>query len=199
MQKIQGQVRSAEPVYGELDQWIKEISRGADGWLGSTAGVTEDNRFIGLGRWESEEAARRNSARPEQDRWWNSFAELFTEPPQVQNSTNIFISVPSEPEQARFVQVVLGRGSDTVRARELIGSHGDTWAGFRPEILGTVGCMDDDGTYAIAVYFSSEEAAREGERKEPPPKLQVEIDEIRSLSIGAPEYFDLRQPWVHSR
>jgi hypothetical protein len=29
--------------------------------------VTQDGRFVALARFESEEAARRNSARPEQD------------------------------------------------------------------------------------------------------------------------------------
>ena len=51
------------------------------GWLdrllGGTAGVTEDGRFIAVVRFESEEDARRNRDRPEQDRWWSETAKLF--------------------------------------------------------------------------------------------------------------------------
>lgn len=198
MQVIQGQVRHAEPVYVELDQWIKEIAGGTEGWLGSTAGVTDDMRFIGLARWESAEAARRHGERPEQQHWWSAFSELFTEPPTWHESTTIFLDLHGDPDQARFVQVMQGRGTDPSRARDLMGSHSQEWAAFRPEILGTVGCMHDQGAYTVAVYFTDEEAARAGERKEPPPQLKAEMDELNSISVDVPEFFDLRSPWVHS-
>jgi len=199
IQVIQGQVRHAEPVYVELDQWIKELSRSADGWLGSTAGVTDDKRFITLSRWESEEVARRNSVRPEQDRWWRSFSELFTQAPTFHESSDVFVDIHGEPDQARFVQVMQGRGTNPIRAGELMGSHTEEWAAFRPEILGSVGCTYDDGAYTMAIYFTDEESAREGERKQPPPELQAEMDEMMALSVGEPEFFDLRAPWLHSR
>jgi hypothetical protein len=50
----------------------------------------------------------------------------------------------------------------------------------------------------MVVYFTSEEEAREGERKEPPPQLQAQMEEMGKLSIGEPVYFDLKQPWLHS-
>jgi hypothetical protein len=50
----------------------------------------------------------------------------------------------------------------------------------------------------MAIYFTSEEAAREGERREPPPELQAQMEEMAALSIGEPAFFDLRQPWFHS-
>jgi heme-degrading monooxygenase HmoA len=199
IQVIQGQVRHAEPVYVELDQWIKELSGSAQGWLGSTAGVTDDKRFITLSRWESEEAARRNSARPEQDHWWRSFSELFTDPPTFHESSDIMLDINGDPDHARFVQVMQGRGTNPGRARELMGSHSDEWAAFRPEVLGSVGCMYDDGAYTMAIYFTDEASAREGERKQPPPELQADMDEMNTLSVGEPEFFDLRAPWLHSR
>jgi hypothetical protein len=67
VQVIQGQVADAAKVRAAMDRWGQELAPGARGWLGSTAGVTEDGRFIALARFESEEAARRNSGRPEQD------------------------------------------------------------------------------------------------------------------------------------
>ena len=78
VQVIQGRVTDAAKVRAALDRWAEELAPGAAGWLGSTAGVTEDGRFIALARFESEEAARRNSDRPEQDRWWAETAQLLT-------------------------------------------------------------------------------------------------------------------------
>jgi len=48
------------------------------------------------------------------------------------------------------------------------------------------------------MYFTSEAEAREGERKEPPPELQAHMEEMQRLSIGEPEFFDLKQPWLYS-
>src|SRR5919198_6335605 len=78
VQIIQGQVTDAEQVHAACDRWARELAPDAIGWLGETAGVTEDGRFIGFARFESEEAARRNSDRPEQDRWWAETSKLFT-------------------------------------------------------------------------------------------------------------------------
>jgi hypothetical protein len=45
----------------------------------------------------------------------------------------------------------------------------------------------------MAVSFTSEAAAREGEPKEPTPELQVQL-EMAALRVGEPEFFDLKQP-----
>jgi predicted RNA polymerase sigma factor len=82
VQVIQGQVSDAGQVRAALDRWARELAPGATGWLGSTAGVTQDGRFIALARFESEEAARRNSDRPEQDQWWTETAKQ-TDWPQI--------------------------------------------------------------------------------------------------------------------
>ncbi len=68
VQVIQGQVSDSEQVRAAFDRWVRDLAPGAAGWLGSTAGVTEDGRFVALVRFASEEEARRNSDRPEQDR-----------------------------------------------------------------------------------------------------------------------------------
>jgi hypothetical protein len=50
----------------------------------------------------------------------------------------------------------------------------------------------------MAIYFTSEQAAREGERKEPPPALKAQMSEMDALSIGTPDFFDLEDPWLYS-
>jgi hypothetical protein len=74
----------------------------------------------------------------------------------------------------------------------------EEWAAFRPDVLGSVAVGHEDGAYTMAMYFFSEEAAREGERKEPPPRLRAQMEEMNRLSIGEPEFFDLREPWLYS-
>ena len=64
VQMIQGQVTDAGKVRAALDRWAQELATGATGWLGSTAGVTEDGRFIALARFESEQAPAATATDP---------------------------------------------------------------------------------------------------------------------------------------
>jgi hypothetical protein len=198
VQVIQGQVADTEQLRAALDRWAQELSPGATGWLGTTAGVTEDGRFIALARFASEEAARRNSDRPEQDQWWAETAKLFTGQATFNDSSDVTVDVTGNPDDAGFVQVIQGRGSDPDRARELMGQDSSEWAAFRPEILGSLAVSHEGGAYTMAVYFTSEAAAREGERKEPPPELEAQMQEMAALGIGEPEFFDLKQPWLYA-
>jgi hypothetical protein len=198
VQVIQGQVADPGKVRAALDRWIQELAPGSIGWLGTTAGVTEDGRFIELARFESEEAARRNSNRPEQDQWWAEAAKLFSGEATFKDSSDVTLDVTGEPDDAGFVQVMQGRGRDPERARELMDQDSGAWAAFRPEILGSVAVGHEGGAYTMVVYFTSEAAAREGERKELPPELQAQMDELAALSVGEPEFFDLKEPWLYS-
>ena len=198
VQVIKGQVTDPEQVHAALDRWSQQLAPGALGWLGSTAGVTEDGRFVALARFESEEAARRNSARPEQGQWWMETSKLFTGEVAFRDSSDVTVDVHGDPGEAGFVQVMQGRGSDPERARELMAQNPDDWAAFRPEVIGSVAVGHEGGAYTMALYFTSEQAAREGERKEPPPQLKAQMEEMNQLSTGEPEFFDLRQPWFYS-
>jgi hypothetical protein len=198
VQVIQGQVADPGQLRAALDRWAQEVAPGAIGWLGSTAGVTDDGRFIALARFESEEAARRNSGRPEQDQWWTQTAKLLTAAATFKDSSDVTLDLTGNPDDAGFVQVIQGRGSDPGRARELMGQDSSAWAAFRPDILGSVAVGHEGGAYTMAIYFTSEAAAREGERKEPPAELKAQMDEMAALSIGEPEFFDLKQPWLYA-
>jgi hypothetical protein len=198
VQVIQGRVTDAGQVHRALERWQAELMPGAVGWLGSTAGVTADGRFVALARFESEESARRNSDRPEQDAWWADTAKLFDGEVTFRDSNDVTLDLHGDPDRAGFVQVMQGRGSDPDRARELMSQNTDKWAEFRPEVLGSVAVNHDGGAWTMAMYFTSEAEAREGERKEPPPELQAEMEEIGKLMIGEPEYFDFPDPWVYS-
>lgn len=198
VQVIQGRTSQAQALVDAFDRWKTELSSGATGWLGSTGGVTEDGRFIAVARFESEEAAMANSARSEQDAWWAQTAQLLDGEPVFRNSTDVEVDVSGDPDQAGFVQVMQGRGSDPERAKQLMAQDADKWAEFRPDVIGSVTIGHDEGAYTMVMYFTSEAEAREGERKELPPELRTQMEEMNQLSIGEPEFFDLKEPIISS-
>jgi hypothetical protein len=198
VQVIQGQVSDAARVREQMDKWVTEFAPGATGWLGSTSGVTEDGTFVSLARFESPEAAQRNSDRPEQSGWWEETASLFSGEVSFRNSTTVDVDTPGDPGRAGFVQVMQGRTSDPDRARDLMASDPTDWSEFRPDILGTVNIGHEDGGWTMAIYFTSEEAARAGESQPPPPELEAMMKEMDALTIGDTTYFDLQDPWLHA-
>ena len=198
VQVIQGKVSDPAAMHSQLDKWLKEVSGGAVGWLGTTSGVTGDGRLIAVVRFESEEAAQHNSDRPEQSAWWEETAALFDEEPTFQNSTTVDVDTAGDPDEAGFVQVMQGRSSDPERVRELMANDPTDWQAFRPEILGSLSAGHEGGAWTMALYFTSEEEAREGERKEPPPEMQQTMEQMNALMEGEPVYFDLKDPWLQS-
>jgi len=198
IQVIRGQVSDPEQVHAALLRWQQQLAPGAPGWLGSTAGVTGDGQFIGLARFESADAARRNSERPEQGQWWAETARLFTGQVSFADSSDVTANLPGDPDQAGFVQVMQGRGSDPDRAIQIMAENPEEWAAFRPEVLGSVAIGHDGGGYTMALYFTSEQDARAGERKEPPPRIRAQMAELGQLNLGEPEFLDLWQPWITS-
>ena len=194
VQIIQGRTSQSQALADAFDRWKADLSSGATGWLGSTGGVTEDGRFIFVVRFESEEAAMANSTRPEQGAWWAETAQLLDGEAVFRNSTDVDVDVNGDPDRAGFVQVMQGRGSDPERAKQLMAQDADKWAELRPDVIGSVTIGHDEGAYTMVMYFTSEAEAREGERKELPPELQAQMEEMNELSIGEPEFFDLKRP-----
>lgn len=198
VQVIQGQVQDAEQVHAALDRWVEELAPAATGWLGTTAGVTEEGKFIALARFESAEAAQQNSDLPAQDAWWKDFSATLDGEATFHDSDDVVVDLVGDPAAAGFVQVIQGQGTDPDRARELMTEDSAEWAGFRPEILGTAAAMYGQGEYTMAMYFTTEAEAREGEQKEPPPELKAQMDELNAMAVGMPTFYDLRQPWMYS-
>ena len=198
VQVIKGRTSKPEALTASVGRWKAELSPGATGWLGTTGGVTEDGRFIAVARFDSEEAAMANNARPEQDAWWSETAKLLDGEATFRNSTDVMVDVQGDPDRAGFVQVMEGRGSDPARAKELMSQDADKWAAFRPDVIGSLAIGHEEGAYTMVMYFTSEAAAREGEQKQPPPDLQAQMEQMNELSIGEPEFFDLTQPLLDS-
>jgi hypothetical protein len=198
-QVIQGKVTDRAALRQAMDRWQNELAPNSIGWLGSTGGVTEDGRFILLARFSSEEEAMRNSNRPEQDAWWAETSKLFDGEPVFKNSVAVDTDINGNPDQAGFVQFVLGKTSNTDRARELMQQDPvQNWADLRPDLIGTVTAFHPGGEMTTAAYFTSESQAREGEKKEIPSELRQGMEEMNALLVGEMEYFDLKEPWLNS-
>ncbi|CAA9366934.1 MAG: hypothetical protein AVDCRST_MAG47-687 [uncultured Nocardioidaceae bacterium] len=198
VQVIQGQVEDAAAVRAQLEKWVAELAPNVPGWLGTTGGVTEDGMLMLLARFESEDAAKQNSALPEQSAWWEEMQQHFTGEPEFHDSSRVDVDLQGDPGQSRFVQVMQGRTSDPDRARELMNDDSVDWETFRPDILGSLTVEHDGDAWTMALYFTSEEDAREGESKPPPAEMEKVMAEMEQLSMGEPAYFDLKDPWLHA-
>ena len=198
VQVTQGKTSQAEALYEAMERWHSDLAAGAAGWLGTTAGVTDDGRAIAMYRFESEEAARRMSERPEQEQWWTEAKQHFDAEPIVQFSSEVTLDLRGDPNQAGFVQFQQGRVSDPDRAKELMAQHSDELATARPEMLGNIVVEHADGADTTVSYFTSEAEARQGEQKPVPAELQPDMEEMGKLSVEEPEYFDLRRPMTLS-
>jgi hypothetical protein len=197
IQVITGTTSDPEGLLRQADRWQDELRPGATGYLGSTAGVTDDGRFVVLVRFESEEAARRNSARDQQGEWWTD-TEKYLEGATFEDSADVMTMLGGGNDAAGFVQVIRGRVTDT----EKIAAIGARTAEFeaalrkhRPDVIGEVIVMHPDATYTECVYFASEAAARQGEATEPPVEMQALYAELMS-AITVDEYLDLKEPWL---
>jgi hypothetical protein len=198
-QVIQGRISDATAFRAAMDRWMRDLAPGAIGWLGSTGGVTDDGRFIEVARFESADAAARNSARPEQTQWWEETQQSLDGEVTFADSEDVTVDLHGDPDRAGFVQVMHGRVTDAARGKELLERMNSLdLAGARPDVLGSVSIGHDGGEWTQVIYFTSEAEAREGERREMPPEAQTLMAEMMAISAGPPEFTDLREPVLES-
>lgn len=198
VQVIQGPVSDAGEVRSALEGWVRDLSAGATGWLGTTAGTTADGQLVGVVRFDTEEHARANSERPEQDQWWAQTAKLFTAEPQFRESTDVEVDMSGDPSGAGFVQVMQGRTRDAQRVRAIMAEHRGSMTEVRPDVLGMLSALHDGGDYTVVNYFTSEAEARAGEQREMPPEMAEVMAEVGELEVGQPRFLDLSDPWLQA-
>jgi hypothetical protein len=197
IQVIQGRAVDPDGISRAADRWLAELQPGADGWLGSTAGVTEDGRFISVVRFESEEQARRNSDRPEQGAWWSETSQHLADP-VFHDSRRVHVYQGGGSDEAGFVQVIQGHTEDMERLAVLGRAQEQLLARQAPHVLGMTVAehADRPGDFTQTVYFTSEEEARRFER-EHPAESDAAFAEVFSL-LSDLRYYDLRSPRLES-
>lgn len=197
IQVIEGKTKDPEAMHRQLERWERDLRRGAIGFLGSTGGCTSAGDCIIIARFESREAAQRNGARPEQSAWWADTEQCFDGPVRFHESTEVQVMEHGALDRARFVQVMEGHVDDRDRAVELGREADRALADARPDLLGAVTAFFDDGEFTEVAYFVSEDAARDGERKEIPADMADKFGEWERV-MKVERYLDIPDPWLVS-
>ena len=193
IQVIKAKVKDEQGVRAALDDWNDSVRSGADGYLGTTAGFLDDGTFLALARFESRDAAMRNSERPEQGEWWSSMSANLDGDVTFLDCDDVSLWMDGGSDDAGFVQVMVGHSPDVGRLRAEGEQATDRLREMRPEIIGgTFGVFGGDG-YVQTVYFRSEAAARDKETSEPPDDVKAMIEERMRL-LGDVSYYDLHNP-----
>src|SRR6478752_5404813 len=167
IQVIQGMCTDEAMLRQQMDRWREELAPGAQGWLGGTYGMTDDGQFVAVVRFESREAAARNSLRPEQGEWWAAASRCFD-------------------GEVSF--------HDCARFREFMSQPMDMLHEARPEIIGGTIAIDADGWFTETMAFRSEAEARRGEQVEMPDEMAQqfnrEMEQVHDM-----RFLDLHHPW----
>jgi peptidoglycan hydrolase-like protein with peptidoglycan-binding domain len=195
LQVIQGKANDVDGLRRQVDIWERDLRSGASGYLGTTGGVAEDGTAIFLVRFDSEEAARANSDRPEQGEWWSETVKYFDGDPTFRNCREVDETLGGPAENAGFVQVMQGRVRDKARLRALEEEFMPQLTEMRPDVIGSIRGWDGD-LFTDAIHFTSEADAREGESKMA-ENAGDDFAEFTSL-VEDLTYIDLKDPWVRS-
>jgi hypothetical protein len=197
IQVIEGKTNDPEALHERLQIWERDLMPGAIGYLGSTGGCTESGDCILVARFESREAAQRNSDRPEQTEWWEGTEDCFDGIVTFHDSEEVQVMEHGNLDQARFVQVMDGHVTDRDRALKLEQESEPMLADVRPDLLGAVTAFYGDEFTEMA-YFTSEAEAREAEKRPMPDEAATAMaDWERTMKVD--RYMDIPDPWIVSR
>jgi hypothetical protein len=198
-QVIQGRTADEDGLRRRMEEWDRSLRPNAEGFLGSTAGVADDGEFIVIARFESEEAARRNSDNAAQGEWWAETEKLLEGDVRFYDCTEVEVTWGGGSDTAGFVQVIQGRLRDEdhkVQWRRAEAGAEDWIRENRPDIIGGIRAWQGTN-FSDFVYFTSEEEAREGEQKRPPADPGDSAEDWMA-QVNDLKFIDLRRPFFSS-
>lgn len=197
VQVMEGHVNDVEGLRAQLDRWRADLAPGATGYLGATAGVTGDGNVIAVVRFESEEAARANSDRPEQGEWWAATSGLYEGDVSFTDCPDVDTFGAGGSDDAGFVQVIKGR-ADRAALASIAAETDEILQRTRPDVLGGIVAWPGDGTFIQTVYFTSEAEARANEKREPATDEEREAWARMSSLMQMDAFIDISAPWLYS-
>jgi hypothetical protein len=194
---IQGRATNPPGIRRDLGRWQRQLAADADGWLGSTTGITDDGWSVTVVRFASEAQARRNSDRPEQRDWWRDASRHLARI-VVHDASKVHLDQDGGAEEAGFVRVVQGHSDDLTRMVRAVSGQ-EALAGQAPHILGVTVAEHADcpGDFTQIVYFSSEQDARRLEQESSIEAEEPVQGNHRGLMADL-RSFDLRDPQMLS-
>jgi hypothetical protein len=194
IQIIQGKCTRQDECREMGERWLRELAPGADGWLGGTYGFTDDDQFLAIVRFESQEAAAANARRPEQGAWWSEMEDMFDGPVEFHDCADVTLMMGGGSDDAGFVQVIRGKVDDVDTLKAMM-TDTEQLHEMRPDILGGTLAIEADGSFVETVSFSDEESARRGEQVPMPEEVRRAMES----AMHDVSYVDLHRPWFASR
>ncbi|MGI9028576.1 MAG: hypothetical protein ACR2HP_01115 [Ilumatobacteraceae bacterium] len=195
VQAFEGRAADREGLRRQLERWMIDLRPGARGFLGSTAGVTDDGDAFVFARFETKVDGMANSERAEQGQWWADTEKCFDGDVRFSDSADVDSFLAGGSNDAGFVQIMRGPGIDRGRVHALDDQFEAHAASFRPDLLGGFRMWTGSDSYLEVAYFTNEAEAREGESKEPPAELAEQMGDFEQLMANV-EFIDLREPWL---
>jgi hypothetical protein len=198
IQVIQGRATNPPGIRRDLGRWQRQLAADADGWLGSTTGITDDGWSITVIRFASEAQARRNSDRPEQREWWRDASQHLARV-DLHDAPKVHTYRDGGSDQAGFVQVFQGHTDDLEQIVNLGRVQKEVLARDARHILGMTVAehADQPGDFTQTVYFTSEQDARRFAQEPPAEAEEPVLEQLRSL-MATSRCFDLRDPQMLS-
>ena len=197
MQVMKAKAKDEAGVRKAIDRWETDIKPGAAGYLGATLGFLDDGTFIVAARFESTDAAKRNSDRPEQGEWFEEISSHFDGEPEFYDIEDAQTFLDGGSDDAGFVQVMIGHSPDRDKLQQSASEGTEELRKARPDIIGGVmGGFGDDGFVNVA-YFTSEAEARKGEASEPQSEGAEQAEEFQRL-MGDVKFYDIKNPTFYS-
>ena len=197
VQVITAQTTDPAGVRRRFDEWVTDLRPGAVGFLGSTAGVAADGRFIAVARFADEAAAQANSELPEQAAWWTGTEALLSGAATFRGTSDVEVHAKGGSDDAGFVQILEGTTTDRAEQTAIDAELQESFMAERPDFLGSLLLWWEGGQWLEVVYFSSEADARAGEAKGGSPEGEALF--ARWQDVAKPESFlDLTDPWLLS-
>jgi hypothetical protein len=161
--------------------------------VATAAGIGDDERFIALVQFESQEAARRNSDRPEQGEWWSK-TEPLVDDAEFIDSDEVLTMFGGLDATAGFVQIIEQTVHDMDQAKTFMAEAERHLPQARPDVVGGLIAVKGDHL-TQAMFFTDETSARAGESQDVAPEMQEQMEQMAAV-FGNSTYLDLRDPWL---
>jgi hypothetical protein len=195
IQMVQGRCSRQDDLRRVVDDWCTSMAS-QPGRLGGTYGFTDDSTFIGVVRFDSQDACARASELDDAGMWWAAAAQCFDSSPELHESSDVTMMLNGGSDDAGFVQLMRGRVGNVDKLRRMTGDTEMTnmLRQARPDIIGATLAIEDDGHFIETIAFTSEAEAREREQMEMPAEVAGDMAE----AMAEVEYLDLHRPWFRS-
>jgi hypothetical protein len=185
VQVVRGVVRDPVETFARLDLWLLELAPGARGWLGTTAGVTEDGELISFVRFASAADARHSSDRVEQGQWWADSTRVFSGDVSFDNYDGVTLFGAGGSDDVAAVEVLVGRVRRRRRLTDLAAELAEYGMTVAPGVIGGLVGLQEDGNLTQAIYLGHPHSCPDHRRVEPEARFgsSTGLSELRLLRL----------------